>query len=141
VRLFPSTIKIGKSSLMKTNENVHKLGFTLIEIVIVVSIIGLLAAILIPNILKARGQAQTNTCINNLRIIDGAKKQWSLEKGQPLTIIPVSSEIAPYINRASTVMPSCPLSPNGIPPYNINAVSDIPTCPNSNATHQAVLSE
>jgi prepilin-type N-terminal cleavage/methylation domain-containing protein len=61
---------------IKTN---RKSGFTLVEIMIVVAIIGLLAAIAIPNFVKARGTAQTNACINNLRQIDGAKEQWALE--------------------------------------------------------------
>ncbi len=67
---------------MKTNIKSLKAGFTLVEIMIVVAIIGLLAAIAIPNFLRARSTAQQNACINNLRQIDAAIQQWALEKGQ-----------------------------------------------------------
>ena len=64
---------------IRTNK---KAGFTLVEIMIVVAIIGLLAAIAIPNFVRARETSQLNSILNNLRIIEGAKDQWALENKQ-----------------------------------------------------------
>ena len=79
---------------IKTN---RKSGFTLVEIMIVVAIIGLLAAIAIPNFVKAREQAQLNSIVNNLRITEGAKDQWALENKQGTGATPVNSDLAPYM--------------------------------------------
>jgi len=57
----------------------QKQGFTLVEIMIVVMIIGLLAAIALPGFQKAREASQTNACINNMRVVEGAKDQWAIE--------------------------------------------------------------
>ena len=64
---------------------------------IVVAIIGLLAAIAIPNFIKARTTSQKNACINNLRQIEGAKEQWALEKGKTTNDIPTFADVAPYM--------------------------------------------
>src|SRR5580693_5099945 len=92
----------------------RKAGFTLIEIMIVVAIIGLLAAIAIPNFVHARTTSQQNACINNLRQIDGAKQEWALENKASGTATPGSLALQPYMGRgANGSLPSCPLDPQG----------------------------
>jgi prepilin-type N-terminal cleavage/methylation domain-containing protein len=87
-----------------------KTGFTLVEIMIVVAIIGLLASIAIPNFVHSRQVAQTTTCISNLRCIDNAKQQWAFEQRRQDTDTPQGSDLQPYLGRTgSGSLPSCPV--------------------------------
>ena len=105
-------------------------AFTLVEIMIVVAIIGLLAAIAIPNFIKAREASQKNACIANLRQLDGAKQTWALEQKKVNTDTPGDTDLfgnTLYIREK----PGCPA--NGT--YALGTVSAKPTCTQSASGH------
>jgi prepilin-type N-terminal cleavage/methylation domain-containing protein len=104
----------------------NKSGFTLVEIMIVVAIIGLLAAIAIPNFVRARTQSQMNACINNLRQLDGAVQQYALEQKLASSASYTLSNLKPYIKLTSGGnLPLCPA--NGS--YSAGStVTNAPTC-------------
>ena len=120
------------------NSTSRKSGFTLVEIMIVVAIIGLLAAIAIPNFVRARTTAQMNACINNLRQIDGAKQQWALEQKVGATASPVQTDIQPYMGRGSGgTLPNCPAdsSQTFTTSYTIANVQTAPSCKIVTSSH------
>ena len=98
-------------------------AFTLVEIMIVVAIIGLLAAIAIPNFIKAREYSQKNACIANLKQSDGAKNSWALENKKVNTNTPNDSDLfgaTLYIREK----PACPADGT----YDLEDVATKPTC-------------
>ncbi len=123
---------------MKINSSSKK-GFTLIEIMIVVAIIGLLAAIAIPNFVHARTTAQANACINNLRQIDGAKQEYALETKVASTFAFTDpTVIQPYMGRGALgSLPTCPLDSSSTfaTSYTIGSATVAPLCKISPTNH------
>lgn len=67
---------------MLKNHRKSQSGFTLVEIMIVVAIIALLAAIAVPGFLRSRKRSQATAILNDLRVLDGAKDQYAIENNK-----------------------------------------------------------
>src|SRR5436190_20331273 len=121
-RLLPCSRRQCESKNMKAN-SFRKAGFTLVEIMIVVAIIALLAAIAIPNFVKARENSQRSACIANMKQIDGAKATWAMEQKKANTDSPADTDLfgsTAYVRTA----PGCPA--NGT--YTVGQVDVKPVC-------------
>jgi type II secretion system protein G len=103
-------------------------GFTLVEIMIVVAIIGLLAAIAIPNFVKARQTAEKQACIANLKQIQGAIQVWALDNNQAGTDAAATSDLTPNYIKS---WPKCKGTDYAVP---TNVDTD-PVCPNTTEGH------
>jgi len=102
----------------------RKSGFTLVEIMIVVAILGMLLAMAIPYYVRARANSQCRACINNMRQIDGAIQQWAVEnrmKAGDTATYP--DDLIPYIHlNAAGEIPPCPAGGD----YSVAALGIIP---------------
>ena len=98
-------------------------GFTLVEIMIVVAIIGIILAIAIPSFLRARETSRATACQGNLKQIESAKEQWALENKQASN---ADCEFGSIVG-STLYIKTTPLCPSG-GSYTVNAVNADPTC-------------
>ena len=94
---------------------------------IVVAIVGMLASIATPTWVRARTRSQVNTCINNLKQIDGAKQQWGLETKASPAATPDFSEISGYL-KSQVVCPAGGTGATFGSSYSMNSVGVKPAC-------------
>ena len=96
-------------------------GFTLVEVMLVVAIVGVLSALAMPSFVSSRERARRNLCLKNLRSIDEAKSMWAVYEGHTAEETPVWDDIVPtYIKD----VPSCPAGGT----YTLQTVDVNPTC-------------
>ncbi len=122
---FPAVCGRTRGETLKMYKRNKNKGFTLVEIMIVVLIIGILLAIAVPNFIKARQNSRLQSVIGNLKQIDSAKQQWAMDLGKTSTDTPVDGQggdLAPaYMNK-------WPVGPVGVAAdYVANAVNADPT--------------
>lgn len=106
----------------------NRLGFTLVEIMIVVLIIGILLSIAVPNFVKARENARVKTCVAQLSRIESAKEQWAMEMRKVTGDAPLPGDLVPDYIKGNE---QCP---NGFN-YNLGTVGAPATCLSGIATH------
>ena len=116
--------------------NQRRGGFTLVEIMIVVAIIALLAAIAVPGFLRARKRSQASRIINDLRLIDSAVDQYAIEtnkkSGDPVAV----SDWTNYLKKGTNLYTSGQDILNN--PYGTQTVDSLPKV---NASSRAALSD
>jgi prepilin-type N-terminal cleavage/methylation domain-containing protein len=108
---------------------IHRRGFTLLEIMVIVAIIGFVVAVAMPNLFKSRDKAQRDSCIENLRQLDSAQQQWGVQNNKGNTDTVALTDLIPFLDKSKN--PSCP----GGGAYAVTTVGANPTCTLSSLGH------
>ncbi|MGV3720395.1 MAG: prepilin-type N-terminal cleavage/methylation domain-containing protein [Actinomycetota bacterium] len=98
-------------------------GFTLVEILIVILIIGILLAVAAPMFVRARENSQAKSCQHNLKQILGAKERWAMDNNRGGSDTPTMAELA-GATRYIKVAPVC----QGGGTYTVGQLDKLPTC-------------
>jgi prepilin-type N-terminal cleavage/methylation domain-containing protein len=124
--------------LQKLNKN--RGGFTLVEIMIVVGIIALLAAIAVPNFLRARKRAQGTRCLEDLRIIDSAVDQYAIENNKVTGNSVAWTDVQNYLKTGSVLYNSQGFDMFGNA-YNTNSTFSVDSIPKLSSVTFSKLSD
>ena len=112
--------------LQKLNKS--REGFTLVEIMIVVAIIALLAAIAVPNFLRARKRSQATRILEDLRILDGAMDQYAIDTGKTAGFAPAFGDIQNYLKTDTTLYSTgTDLFGDSYGPFTVDSIPTVPT--------------
>ena len=103
-------------------------GFTLVEIMIVVAIIALLAAIAVPNFLRARKRSQATRILEDLRLLDSASDQYAIETNKTSGINPAFADLKNYLKTGTTLYTSgSDLFGDTYGPFTVDSIPKVPT--------------
>ena len=118
--------------------NSKKSGFTLVEIMIVVAIIALLAAIAVPNFLRARKRSQATRILEDLRILDHALDEYAIDNGKGPGVSPSFADLQPFL-KTGTVLYSTgtDLFGDTYGPFTVDSVVQVPTAAYTNLSDVA----
>jgi prepilin-type N-terminal cleavage/methylation domain-containing protein len=112
--------------LQKLNKN--RGGFTLVEIMIVVAIIALLAAIAVPNFLRARKRSQATRILEDLRLLDAASDQYALETNKTSGMHPTMADLKNYLKTGTSLYNSgTDIFGNSYGPFTVDSIPVVPS--------------
>lgn len=102
-------------------------GFTLVEIMIVIAIIALLAAIAVPNFLRARKRSQATSIMNDLRQLDAAMDQYAIDTGKLGGFQPTFADLQNYLKTDTNLYTTgTDLFGNSYGPFTVDSVPQVP---------------
>ena len=111
-------------------------GFTLVEIMIVVSIIALLAALAVPGFLRARKRSEASRIINDLRLIDSAVDQYSIENNKTSGAPVAVADWTNYLKKGTNLyLTGADIFGNSYGPQTVDSLPSVP------AASKAALSD
>ena len=132
-------LRIDRAEDYKMTLKINHAGFTLVEVMITVSIIGVLATLALPHFGKARSQTMAHSCRNNLRMMEAAKQQAAMEMGWGQTDGPTTIGNPYYRNTCSTYIKGGerPVCPSGASCY-YNGLNEAAACQSGIESHTLI---